>query len=492
MDPDTLQEIQALVQQGLSIRAIAKKLGCDRKSVRRIVGRAPAPPSPSKLEPFKDKVRELLSQGLTGPRILREIREVGYTGARTILGQFLIQHRGPKKPARKAFRRFETGPGVEAQADWSPYRVSIAGLETTANCYSLVMAYSRRIFVAFYRDQRLPSLLHAHVEAFRYMTGISRTVLYDNMTQVTLGRRAGKPLWNEKFLEFARHYGFEPRVCRPRDPNRRGKGERPFAWIYTDLIVGNKFASWDDLNVRGRAWLDTVANVRVHSTTRRPVDEMFAEEKPLLTALPSLDYPTDRREVRKVDTTGYVAIDGSYYPVPPRFVGQYVTVRVYPDHIEILDAAGLVAARHRIPARPTRLSADGGPVAPRQACLSLTAMEMAFLARFPKARAFLDGLHSRMKALLPIHLRQVERLLDVYGLDKVTAAIERAERYRNFSAPALLRILELAHPNVVAPPPLWAGANPAALGALDDVEAGSPKDYTIDTAPPTPEAPHGA
>jgi transposase len=492
MDPETVQEIQALAQQGLSIRAMAKKLGCDRKTIRQALGRAPTPPAPSKLAPFQDKIRELLSQGLTGPRILREIRSIGYRGGRTILGEFLREHHGPKKPPRKAFRRFETGPAIEAQADWSPYRVRIAGVETTANCFSLVMAYSRRIFVAFYRDQRLPSLLHAHVEAFRYMTGATRTVLYDNMTQVTLGRRGGKPLWNEKFLEFARHYGFEPRVCRPRDPNRRGKGERPFAWIYTELIVGNAFASWDDLGARAQAWLDTVANVRVHSTTRRPVDEMFAEEKPLLTALPSLDYPTDRREVRKVDTTGYVAIDGSYFPVPPRFVGQYVTVRVYPDHLEILEAAGQVAAAHRIPARPTRLSADGGPLAPRQASLSRPAMETAFLARFPKAPAFLDGLHARMKALLPIHLRQIERLVDVYGLDKVAAAIERAERYRNFSAPALLRILELAHPNVVAPPPLWAGANPAALGALDDVEPGSPKDYTIDTAPPTPEAPHGA
>jgi transposase len=33
------------------------------------------------------------------------------------------------------------------------------------------------------------------VEAFRSMTGVSRTVLYDNMTQVTLGRRGGKPIW---------------------------------------------------------------------------------------------------------------------------------------------------------------------------------------------------------------------------------------------------------------------------------------------------------
>lgn len=492
MDPETALEIQALAREGLSIRAIAKKLGLDRKTVRRTLGRGPAPPPSSKLEPFKDKVRSLLAQGLTGPRILREIRDLGYTGGRTILGEFLRRHRGPKKPPRRAFRRFETAPGVEAQADWSPYRVTIAGVPTTANCFSLVLAHSRRMFVAFYRDQRLPSLLHAHVEAFRYMEGVTRTVLYDNMTQVTLGRRGGQPIWNEKFLEFARHYGFEPKVCRPRDPNRRGKGERPFAWIYTELIVGNLFASWEDLNSRARRWLDEVANVRVHSTTRRRVDEMFAQEKPLLIALPSLDYPTDRREMRKVGIDATVALDGSYFPVPPRLVGQWVTLRVYPGHLEIQDGKGELAARHRIPERPTRIAADGTPPVTRgPAPVSRTAMETAFLARFPEADDFLDGLHARMKGLLPIHLRQIDRLVEVYGQNEVAAAIHRALRYRNFSALAVARILERAHPNVVGPLPIGAGSNPAAMGALDDVDAGSPKDYTIDTAPPTvPEAPH--
>jgi len=95
-----------------------------------------------------------------------------------------------------------------------------------------------------------------------------------------------------------------------------------------------------------------------------------------------------------------------------------------------------------------------------------------------------------MKALLPIHLRQIDRLVEVYGQNEVAAAIHRAERYRNFSALAVARILERDHPNVVGPLPIWAGSNPAAMGALDDVDAGSPKDYTIDTAPPTPEVPH--
>ena len=491
MTPEELQEIHHLATQGMSIRAIARKLGCDRKTIRAILKRPPAPPSPSKLEPFKQKILELAKKGLTGPRIFREIQAQGYSGRRTILNTFLRHHRPPPPPKRSVVRRFETGPAKEAQVDWSPYRTVIAGLETVVHCFSMILAFSRKLFIAFYRNERLPSLLHAHVEAFASMGGCARTVLYDNMTQVTLGRRAGQPLWNPAFLEFAKHYGFEPRVCRPRDPDRKGKVERPFSWIYTELIVGNTFESWDDLNTRARTWLDTVANVRVHSTTRRRVDEMFAEEKPLLIALPSLAYPTDRREVRKVQTDGYVAIDGSLYPVPARLVGQYVTIRVYPDHVEILDGAGQIVASHRIPTRPMRLPLEGSFPPSRPAVVSRTALETAFLARFPQASAFLDGLHGRMKSLLPIHLRQIERLVQTYDEARVAAAIERAERYRNFSALALQRILERAYPNVVPPLPIGIHAHPAALGALDDVDTSSPHDYTIDSVPPTKEHPHG-
>lgn len=487
MNPQEIQEIRALAEQGMSVRAIAKKLGCDRKTIRHALGLAPTPAPPSKLEPFQDKIRDLVRQGLTGPRILRELRSIGYPGGRTILNVFLRTIR-PPKPSRKVFRRFETPPAKEAQADWSPYRVPIGGVETTIHCFSLVMAYSRRLWIGFFRNQRLPSLLAAHVEALAYMTGSPATLLYDNMTQVTLGRAGGKPIWNPAFLEFAKHYGFEPRVCRPRDPNRRGKGERPFAWIYTDLLKGASFESWDDLNAKARLWLDTVANVRVHSTTRRRVDEMFAEEKPLLIALPSLAYPTDRRETRKVADDGTVAVDGSYFPVPAHLVGHYVTVRIYPHHLEVLDRAGQVAIAHKIPDRPTRLRVPAEATPARAPSVSRTALETAFLARFPQAQEFLDGLHQRMKALLPIHLKEIARLADLYGEAAARVAIERAQEYRNFNSLAVARILEAAYPHVVPLPPMIPlVSNPAAFGALDDVDPGSPHEYTIDSRPPTAE-----
>lgn len=479
MEPEELDEIRELARR-MSIRAIARKLGRDVKTIRAALGRPPRKPSPSKLEPFKDLVRELASKGLLGPRILREIRARGYVGGRTILGEFLSTLR-PRK-SREPVRRFETKKAQEMQIDWSPYRLRIGGVERVAHCFSMVLCWSRRLFIRFYRDERLPTLLHAHAEGFAYHQGLTARAVYDNMTQVTLGRLDGRPIWHEHFLAFAQHYGFTPYAHRPKHKQRSGKVERPFWYIETDFLKGRTFASWDDLNAQAEVWLETVANIRKHRTTGRLVHEAYAEEKGLLIAPPAVAFGTDRQEVRKVAVDGTVCIDGSFYPVPARLIGQHVRAKVYPNRVEVLDAAGTVVASHAVPDQPMRLPVPGELPHPSQPAISRPALEAAFLAHFPGAAEFLDGLKRKMNALTPIHLRQIEKLVTLYGEADVRAAIDRAALYRNHSAKAVLRILERAHPDVVPEAPVQPiTGDPAALGALDDMDPGSPEDYDFDS-----------
>ena len=485
MSPEEMQEIQELSKNGLSIRAVARKLGRNVKTIRRLLGRPRQGLGESKIERFKEKILALDQKELRVPRILREIRALGYTGSRSILQDFLRKHRGPRKAERRVFRRFETSPGKETQVDWSPFRLSIAGEERVAHCFSLIHAYSRMLFIAFYRNERLPTLLYAHVEAFGYMGGLCRRHIYDNMATVTVGRIGGKPIWNPGFLDFAKHHGFEPWACKARDPNRKGKIERPFPYIYDDFLKGCSFESWDDLNARARVWLDTVANARNHETTKRVPAEMFLEERDLLIRLPPVTFDTGRIEMRKVQLDGYVPLDGSLYPVPASLVGQYVRVRVFPHGIEILDGAGKVAARHPIPDHPMRLPADWGPPRKEEA-MTRTAMETRFLAHFPDGETFVEGLLLRMKSLTPFHLRQIERMVDLYGEARVGEALRRATAYKNFNALAVRRILEDAYPDVIAEPPLVPMTRGlSALDALGDVDSGSLRDTGIDSMEPT-------
>lgn len=226
--------------------------------------------------------------------------------------------------------------------------------------------------------------------------------------------------------------------------------------------------------------------MRVHGTTRRRVDEAYAEEKPLLIALPAVPFPAERNETRKVQKDGYVPIDGSLYPVPAALVGQIVRVRIFPERVEVLDAAGGIAAAHQVPDRPMRLVAEGPHPLPPVESVARSVLEARFLKHFPAATAFLDGMKQRMATLTPIHLHHLTRLLALYGREAVTAALARASEYRNFNSKAVERILEQAHPTVVPEPTVDSLAvHPAALAALDDVDSGSPGDDTLDRQPPT-------
>jgi hypothetical protein len=267
----------------------------------------------------------------------------------------------------------------------------------------------------------------------------------------------------------------------------------PFRYLEEDFLRARTFASWEDLRAQVRQWLDTVANVRVHGTTRRRIDEAYAEERPCLIALPAVAYPGERRETRTVQKDGLVPIDASYYPAPDQPAGQQVRVHIDPVRVQIFDAAGALVATQAVPDQPTRLPTPATPSGHHGPGLSRPAQEARVLARFPDAAAFLDGLKYRMTTLAPIHLQALLRLADLYGEPAVREALALATAYRNFNVRAIERILARAHPTVVPEPAVTpVTARPEALGALDDVDPGSLQDYTLDSMPPTGGSPDGA
>jgi transposase len=501
MDQDTEQEILRLRRNGMGKRAIARRLGRDVKAVRRAIARYedPAPPevvpgvpqerSESKLAPYYDLIAQKAAQGLTGTRILREITEQGYRGGRTILLDHLRTIRPQRTVAQRTFRRFETGPSEEAQVDWSPYRVLIGGIMQVIHCFVMLLCYSRYFFLQFHRDERLPTLLSAHVEAFHFFGGVSRTVVYDNMATITHGRRGREILWNPEFLSFTRHYMYEPRLCRPADPNRKGKAESIFKYLEGDFIRGASFESWEHLDRAAGTWLRQIANRRRHGTTRLVPEEMWLVERDFLTALPDTPYPTYREEIRQVYDDGLIVVEGTRYSVPRYGIGKArtVTVRSHPRHIEILNREGCVIARHRKPDQPGGMMIEEEHYGPHRGRERRTPgeTERRFLALFPEREDFLRGLKRRMRSLAGVHLGEIFRLAHAYGEQAVGEALERVSRYGNYSSYAVRRILSERFPLVCLD---IGGAtetsSQSAHHEIEDVETGSFDDYDKYTVHP--------
>ena len=134
----------------------------------------------------------------------------------------------------------------------------------------VVLGYSRLLWLKFYPRQTLATVIGGLEEAFAYFGGVPTELLFDQMKAVIIGdQRAdgGKLLENAEFLRFAAHWGFRIRACRPYRAKTKGKVERPIRYIRSNFFYGREFIGDADLDAQSRAWLDEVANARVHRTT---------------------------------------------------------------------------------------------------------------------------------------------------------------------------------------------------------------------------------
>jgi transposase len=354
--PDIWLKAKSLAREGNSRSAIARELGLNRRTVRRLLARDeppayPAAPKlirPSKLDSFKDYVKLRLEDGITNAVTLqRELRKQGYTGGLSILRDFVLPLRQEKE--RQAFIRFETLPGEQAQVDWSHFVAPDAGqVNHRFYCFSMVLGYSRCLYAEFTARMDVLTLLRCHVHAFEYFGGLTRTILYDNLKQVILERDdvTQRHHFHPRFLDFANYYAFAPRVCWPCRPQTKGKMENGIRYIRISFAQGLRYTGLPDLNRQLRTWLDEVANPRIHAETRQhPFDRLKQEQ---LLPLPRIPYDTARIESRYVNRDCFLSYDGNWYSVPAPYIQHTVTVNdAYDGKLRIYSRDRLIA-EHRL------------------------------------------------------------------------------------------------------------------------------------------------
>jgi transposase len=455
MTEELRHEIVQRHQAGTSIRSIAQELGVSRGAVARALarvqaqrdGRAAPLPGPrqrsSIVDPFEPILKELLAKypNLTVERALQELRQRGFPGGYTVVRERVRRLR--PRPAPAPVPRFETGPGVQAQMDFGVYDIDFTREgRRRVYLFSYLLGYSRRQYLRWVESMDLLTTLREHVQAFHHLGGVARVCLYDNFKAVVLWRDADGPLYNPKFLAFATHYGFKPQACQVRRPQTKGKVERKFFYVETNLLNGRTFDTLEHLNEVTAAWLANVADARILRDFKESPAERHAREQPQLLPLPACDFDTALVIYRHVNVEGFIAYRLNFYSVPWSYIGQVLPVRVSDDEVIIYSIGLEEIARHqRVPSTQSGVRQIIKSHHPADDSGQRTVLlRQRFSELGPIAVQFFDGLLHK-QTYGKQQAQQLLALVAHYQRDDVLKALERAVRFGAFSLAAMRRIL---------------------------------------------------
>jgi transposase len=292
------------LEQAWTKTAIAEHLGITTRTIERWIAAGelerdldaepvrygPRPPVPTKLDAYRPIIETRLTKypALSAVRLFAECQAGGYTGSLTQLKVFVRQVR--PRPVVEPVVPFETTPGHQAQVDFAEVKLPWGKRFALV----VVLGFSRLLWVRFVVRQDMLTLIRGLEEAFSYFGGVPHELLFDQMRAVITrdDRLTGGPLVrNTEFLRFAAHWGFVARACRAYRAQTKGKVERPIRYLRDSFLYGREFLGDTQLGDEGRHWVETVANARLHATTKRVPRELFeGEERALLQPLAGHPY----------------------------------------------------------------------------------------------------------------------------------------------------------------------------------------------------------
>lgn len=333
-----------------SLREIVRETGRAWRTVKKMAEsdelpryQRQEPPVAQKLGPYKERVQGLLAenkrlprkQRWTAPRIFRQIREEGYSGAESTLRHYVGQVRKlQKQPA--VFLPLAFDPGTDAQMDWGEGVVIMNGQPVTVQLFLMKLSYSRRTFMMAFPGQKQEAFFAGHVAAFNFFGGVPHRLSYDNLKtavkEILQGRHRVE---QEAFFHFRGYYLFESHFCTPGAGNEKGQVEHSVGFNRRNFLVPlpevNSFAELNDF-LRQQCLADDERQV---DGQPKPIGQMWQAERDWLRPLPARAFDCCRTTTVSLNRYSQVQLETNRYSVPADRGCPQLTAKLYPFEVRL-------------------------------------------------------------------------------------------------------------------------------------------------------------
>jgi transposase len=435
--PPMIQTVQQLREAGRSLRQISQLLGMSRNTVRQLLKKKDEIPtqerSTAKQDQYLPIIQELLSACRGNlVRVHERLREdhqlsLPYSTLTYLVRKYQLQQSRSPRVGEYHFK-----PGEEMQHDTSPHTVLIGGKPIKAQCASLVLAFSRQVFIQYYPCfTRFEAKLFLQ-EALSFMQGSCQRCVIDNTSVILCAGSGSAAVMAPEMQFFSRFFGFEFIAHAVNRPERKGRVERNFSYAENNFLAGRTFQDWEDLNRQARHWCETVANSKIKRELGMSPQTAFIQEKPFLLPLPETLLPIYQHEKRVVDTQGYVNLETNRYSAPESHIGHDMDVYQYLDKIEIYYQHRLIASHARIIGSRNQRSLIKGHhrlLHRRENRQASSEAEKQLMGCSPVLEAYIQQLKSHVRGRGVWHFKRLLYFKQLYPLEAFLMAIEQAKQY---------------------------------------------------------------
>jgi transposase len=443
---ETGQAIIMLHGKGMKIRTISRTLKVSRTTVKRALqgGDTQRTENTAAL----DDHHPLITQAYHScegnvVRVQEILKDHGIEIPYSTLTR-LVRKMELRVPQKVRVGAYNFAPGEEMQHDTSPHKVTLNEKTVTAQCAGLVLAYSRRLFIRYYPCFTRFEARVFLADALAFMDGACRRVVIDN-TSVIVAHGSGPDAEIAAEMEaFGRIFGMAFVPHRIRHPDRKGRIERPFAYVEKNFLAGRTFRDWTDLNEQALAWCREVANAKPKRSLGMSPEEAYVMEKPYLRPPPPYVPPIYQTIYRMVDTQGYVNLDTNRYSVPEKLIGKKVEVQKHWDRVVVVFDHKTIAEHMRVrDKRDTRVTAPGhhSPLFRERAHSGPSHEEAALLGESDILDRYVSEIRKRSAGRGVQRLRRLISLKREYPSEAFFAALSRALDYGMYDLARLEKMI---------------------------------------------------